>query len=101
MRKLSTTVQAEPLLLSQDRAAIAKLHELQHSGDPAAKPEWGGSIIEWAAREITVLRSVTTKYQRVEQVIALGQAVLKGEGDGTYSEAEDAIRLLIRALSPA
>lgn len=34
-----------------------------------------------------------------QAAIAAGNAVLRGEGDGTYSEAEDAIRLLIAAIS--
>lgn len=33
-----------------------------------------------------------------QAAIAAGNAVLRGEGDGTYSEAQDAIRLLIAAL---
>ncbi|WP_298810486.1 hypothetical protein [uncultured Sphingomonas sp.] len=41
------------------------------------------------------------KISAQQAAIAAGNAVLRGEGDGTYSEAEDAIRLLIAAVEPA
>lgn len=44
-----------------DREAIAKLHALQHDNClNAAKPVWGGSIIQWAADEISALRASGT-----------------------------------------
>lgn len=39
------------------------------------------------------------KISAQQAAIAAGNAVLRGEGDGTFSEAEDAIRLLIAALT--
>lgn len=40
-----------------ERAPLAALHRLQHTGSPAAKPKLGGSILQWAADEIAALRA--------------------------------------------
>ena len=41
-----------------DRAHVVRLQKIQHDGTtPAAKPQLGGSIIAWAADEITELRA--------------------------------------------
>ena len=49
------TVEGE--VIEADRKAIAALHELQHDGSVlASPPQWGGSILAWAATEIKALR---------------------------------------------
>lgn len=45
------------LLLEHDAPSFADLHRLQHDSVPAVKPQLGGSIVEWAAQEITALRT--------------------------------------------
>lgn len=54
---------AAPKVASEgaDREAIANLHALQHdTAANATKPVWGGSVIQWAADEIRVMRASDT-----------------------------------------
>lgn len=63
-----------------ERAPLAALHRLQQTGSPAAKPKLGGSILQWAADEIAVLRAAAPKVTSdTDAAASTSTAVAAGE----------------------